>query len=123
MTLKQRLNQKLKKNGGFTLIEMLIVVAIIAILVVVSIPMVGSSLDNAKTQTDAANLRAAKAAGTIEYLTNDGFTSGNYDAADGTITSETPSPGYGQSNAHKGDYIVVSVEADGTVTAKWSKDK
>ena len=40
---------------------MLIVVAIIAILVAVSIPIVGNSLERAREATDAANERAAKA--------------------------------------------------------------
>ena len=35
-----KLKAKLKKQGGFTLIEMLIVVAIIAILIAISIPLV-----------------------------------------------------------------------------------
>lgn len=123
MTLKQRLNRKLKKNGGFTLIEMLIVVAIIAILVVVSIPMVNANLNEAKQAADDANVRAAKAVAMIEYMTTGTLANTNYDAATGTLTNKEPTPGYGQSNAHKNDYIVVSVDAGGTVTAKWSKDE
>ena len=38
------LREKFRKNSGFTLIEMLIVVAIIAILIMVSIPMISSAL-------------------------------------------------------------------------------
>ena len=38
------LREKFRKNEGFTLVEMLIVVAIIAILVAVSIPLVNTSL-------------------------------------------------------------------------------
>lgn len=54
--------KKLLNKKGFTLMEMLIVVAIIVILVSISIPAFSGSLDSAKQATDAANLRAAKAA-------------------------------------------------------------
>lgn len=64
----EKLQKKLKKQGGFTLVEMLIVVAIIAILIAVSIPMVSGALDRAKEATDAANVRAAKAAASITKL-------------------------------------------------------
>ena len=53
----KNLKAKLRRDGGFTLVEMLIVVAIIAILVAVSIPMVGTALDKARDATDKANLR------------------------------------------------------------------
>ena len=53
--------KKLMNKKGFTLMEMLIVVAIIVILVAIAIPTFSSSLDDAKAATDDANLRAAKA--------------------------------------------------------------
>lgn len=53
--IKKKLNQK-----GFTLAEMLIVVAIIAVLVAVSIPIFTSKLEKAREATDVANMRAAK---------------------------------------------------------------
>lgn len=46
-----------KRKEGFTLIEMLVVIAIIAVLVSVVIPVIGNSTDQAKAATDAANLR------------------------------------------------------------------
>mgnify|MGYP001096003628 CR=1 FL=1 len=53
---------KIKKNEkGFTLMEMLIVVAIIAVLVAIAIPTFNSSLNKAKVATDQANIRAGYA--------------------------------------------------------------
>ena len=47
-----------KKNSGFTLAELLIVVAIVGILVAISIPVFTSQLHKAKVATDEANLRS-----------------------------------------------------------------
>ena len=59
------LNKAIKKakenKKGFTLAELLIVVAIIAVLVAISIPIFTSQLEKSKEATDAANLRAAYA--------------------------------------------------------------
>lgn len=49
---------KMNKKG-FTLIEMLVVIAIIAVLVAIVIPVVGNSTEAAKEAADAANIRAA----------------------------------------------------------------
>lgn len=53
-TLKKKLNKK-----GFTLAELLIVVAIIAILVAIAIPVFNSQLENARVSADQANIRSA----------------------------------------------------------------
>ena len=52
----KRLNKK-----GFTLAELLIVIAIIAILIAIAIPAFSASLDSAKLQTDHGNIRSAYA--------------------------------------------------------------
>lgn len=62
------LREKFRKHEGFTLVEMLIVVAIIAILVAVSIPLVTSSLEKARRAVDEANARDAISLATIEVL-------------------------------------------------------
>jgi type IV pilus assembly protein PilA len=53
---------KTKKNKkGFTLAELLIVVAIIAVLVAIAIPVFTSQLEKSRESTDAANIRNAYA--------------------------------------------------------------
>lgn len=63
----------MKKNNkhGFTLAELLIVVAIIAVLVAISIPIFTSQLEKSREAVDMANIRAAYAEASAEMLTND----------------------------------------------------
>lgn len=120
MNLKNTLKTKLKKSKGFTLIEMLIVVAIIAILVAVSIPMVGSSLNKAKINTDMANQRAAKAAAVITYMTDGGSGTYFYDAQYGKLSNTaTGIKGYSQSRETNKLIIKVNISTDGNVTMSW----
>lgn len=58
---------KMNKKG-FTLIEMLVVIAIIAVLVSIVIPVVGNSTEKAKEAKDAANIRSAIAEVTTKAL-------------------------------------------------------
>ena len=71
--LKEKKNQK-----GFTLMEMLIVVAIIVILVAIMIPTMSSQLEKAREAADIANIRSAYAEAMIDYL----------DGGDGTATTQ-----------------------------------
>lgn len=144
----KNLKAKLNKQGGFTLIEMLIVVAIIAILIAVSIPLVNSSLERARESTDAANERSFKAVLTIAYAngkydlgtptgstTTAPFTAGTvycYDAITGAITDTTSGKGYGKSTAYdivddvkrKGQYLFGTYdEAAGAVVMRWNPTK
>lgn len=66
------ISKLLKKNEkGFTLMEMLIVVAIIAVLVAIAIPTFTSSLNKAKVATDQANIRAGYASVMLKILESD----------------------------------------------------
>lgn len=145
----KNLKAKLNKQGGFTLIEMLIVVAIIAILIAVSIPLVNSSLERARETTDAANERSFKAVLTIAYAngkydkvnptatsSTDPFKAGDiykYDAVNGAIVAKDADVnGYGKSTAYnivdkenrKGQVLYGTYdEASGAVIMAWgSKD-
>ena len=62
--------KKLNKKG-FTLAELLIVVAIIGVLVAVSIPIFTSQLEKARYATNLANCRSAKAAAVSAVLSGD----------------------------------------------------
>ena len=71
---------KLSSKKGFTLAELLIVVAIIAVLVAIAIPVFNGAVEKAGVSTDAANIRAAYAslqiaqidtAGAVDITTDD----------------------------------------------------
>ncbi len=63
--------KKLKNSKGFTLMEMLIVVAIIAILIAIAIPTFTNQLEKAREAADLANIRSAYAEVMAASLTND----------------------------------------------------
>jgi prepilin-type N-terminal cleavage/methylation domain-containing protein len=134
----------LRNKKGFTLMELLIVVAIIAILVAISIPVFTSQLEKAREETDIANMRSAKALAVTAYLTEDTTlipdatkdTVLYYDASAGKLVKDAPAVKYGKGTAADGkcetflDYtnatvakglaIQVTIKSDGTVTETWA---
>ena len=66
--MKQRTTPTAKRDHGFTLMEMLIVVAIIAVLVAVAIPTFSSQLHKARVATDWANVRSYYAQLQYEFM-------------------------------------------------------
>lgn len=144
--------KKLRKNEkGFTLAELLIVVAIIGVLVAISIPIFTSQLEKAREATDLANIRAAKAAAVAAYLDEEkigdkqlGSTQTEdvtlyYDANNGKLVAlSTGVTKYGkgtttvgsESNDQLGykpnkaaaDVFTVTIAKDGTVTITSNKD-
>ena len=62
--------KKLNTKAGFTLAELLIVVAIIAVLVAIAIPVFTAQLEKSREATDAANIRAAYAEMMVKAIEN-----------------------------------------------------
>lgn len=76
--------KKLNNKKGFTLMEMLIVVAIIAVLVAIAIPVFTNQLEKAREATDAANIRSAYAEVMATALTD----TDRADATDAKLTND-----------------------------------
>ena len=63
--------KKLNNKKGFTLMEMLIVVAIIAVLVAIAIPVFNGALTKSKEAADVANIRAEYAEYQVAILSGE----------------------------------------------------
>ena len=115
--------KKLMKNKkGFTLMEMLIVIAIIVILVAIAVPTFTSQLDNANKAANDANMRAAKAQAAATYLADPTTYAGEtlyFDAVDGTVDTDYDDiTAYGK-GGEDGKIIKVEISDAGVVTAEW----
>ena len=122
----------MKKNNkkGFTLAELLIVVAIIAVLVAISIPVFTNQLEKAREATDAANIRSAYAQIVVDYLAAD--TPAAIGASDKyTVTLKQQKDGWDSgielpsgmnivNSPKKGGTATLTCDADGVVTCTFS---
>lgn len=96
---------------GFTLAELLIVVAIIAVLVAIAIPVFTTQLEKAKEATDLANIRSKYAELVISVL------DGSQTTASDTVTLTQGQPGWQMSPAPSG---VAGVAFTGSPSANGS---
>ena len=103
--------KKLNKKG-FTLAELLVVVAIIGVLVAISIPIFTSQLEKANQATDAANIRAAYAEAAAGALMNDGAE---------TSTSTTQVMKSDSWNKMESDFNIAGISANSISKAKGQK--
>lgn len=118
-----------REKKGFTLAELLIVVAIIAVLVAIAIPVFTRQLERSREATDLANVRSAYAALVTGYLDNasadeikvksqqkvDGW---NYESGELTTMVEGEASTLSIANHVNGAEYTVSIDASGAVTVK-----
>ena len=123
--------KKIKNTKGFTLMEMLIVVAIIAILIAIAIPNFTAQLEKAREAADIANIRSSYSEAMVKYL--DGATKED-GAADTSATTEKMTqttagwasltwPEYlgAEVEPEKGNTITVTIDKDGKATCTINK--
>lgn len=123
------MKKMMKNRKGFTLMEMLIVVAIIAILVIIAIPTFNSALAKARAATDVANIRSGYAAALVEAMTN-GVETGNganntyYLQKDGSV-SKTGTDKYTTQGKSEDATTNTTIGGKFTVNTQitWSKDQ
>ncbi|MBQ9041563.1 MAG: prepilin-type N-terminal cleavage/methylation domain-containing protein [Eggerthellaceae bacterium] len=105
--LKTR-KEALQKRGvkGFTLMEMLIVIAIIAVLVAIAIPVLGAQLARAQAATDEANIRDGYASYQVAQLQDTSWsnTATYWLKSDGTVVASADVP--------DGAYVCKGASAD-----------
>ena len=101
----------MKKNNkkGFTLAELLIVVAIIAVLVAIAIPIFSAQLEKSRDSTDQANIRAAYAELSAALVANTKAADISTDLGKGTFTWTAPT------DAIDGSYVA-AIPGKGTNT-------
>ncbi|NCB32311.1 MAG: prepilin-type N-terminal cleavage/methylation domain-containing protein [Erysipelotrichia bacterium] len=92
-----------KNKKGFTLAELLVVVAIIAVLVAVSIPIFTAQLEKARLATNQANARAAKAEAVAYVLGSSDAEKGTNTVLNVTYTVGTGEATYAWAKADKAD--------------------
>ncbi len=107
-----------KNNKGFTLAELLIVVAIIAVLTAIAIPVFTTQLEKSREATDMSNLRAAYAEVMADYLANGAPSTGTMPTA--TVTARQTQDGWQNSENGKLYVRVNGTEGAIDVAAKTS---
>lgn len=123
-----------ERRKSFTLIELLLVVAIIGVLVAIAIPVITAQLDKAKASVDLSHERSAKGTAVVDYLFSavDVEKTYYFDASTGRVSDSVPAKGYGKSAVRpegslseldsavpKSRYVKVIVYANGDVKLLW----
>lgn len=86
--MKDMIKRIREEKGGFTMAELLIVVAIVAVLVAIAIPVFTAQLNEAKYATDEANARSIYAEMRADYLAGGGKHTANFNIDPASVSAE-----------------------------------
>ena len=122
--MKDMIKRMREEKGGFTLAELLIVVAIVLVLVAIAVPVFTGALGNAEKAVADANIHSVKSAAAAAILTDESYKVGDNKnwtatadvAQDGTVSNLTVSEG-----APEGDKAEKKDDGGYTVTVGVTK--
>ncbi|GEK90606.1 competence type IV pilus major pilin ComGC [Alkalibacterium kapii] len=80
--MRNKIRQMMKKEEGFTLVELLAVIVILGIIVAIAVPSIGGIINRAETKASEAEQELVVDAARL-YITENGM---KKDAADGSLT-------------------------------------
>lgn len=118
--MKEMIKRVREEKGGFTLAELLIVVAILLVLIAIAVPMFTGALGKAEEAVINANARSAKSEALVNYglELNTNTTQYFWYTDDGTeITGHTDSPDAPE-NAKYGYKVTLTVGSNKEATAE-----
>lgn len=129
-----KVRNRVRSKKGFTLVELLVVVAIIAILVAIAIPVYSTQLEATRERVDAANVRTAESMAVTEYNVNPPKNANGetyylklIDVNKSTyqIDKNKKGPGYNlakKSGTPKSSVVKVQINSDGSIKySGWDK--
>lgn len=118
--MKEMIKRVREEKGGFTLAELLIVVAILLVLIAIAVPLFTGALGRAEEAVDQANQRSARSEATTEYMLNSSTTEQAtllangcdyyYDSKGGEVAA-------GSADIKYHYHVTFTKASDGTVTA------
>lgn len=108
--MKEMIKRVREEKGGFTLAELLIVVAIVLVLVAIAVPVYTGSLDSANTAVGKSAVRAVKGEAVAAYIT------------DSSITNKTTEQKYTATVSQNGDVTGLTKGGGGTEIASNATD-
>lgn len=84
-----------RNRKGFTLVELVVVIAILGILAAIAVPRFINAVDEAQAATDAANVKALQAAVNLYFMENAAYPSSLNDLVNKNYIDSIPTPNKG----------------------------